>query len=137
LLNQALSRLTVQQIQLFENPNITPMEIPFERNHAINKDFIELRKNETHDHNFWEAYIDLTLPNGSLSTKLRLSQDGLLDCFVWCETEDLKREVESQIHRLHEYLSNADLKINSIQITPSKPVKNKQATKVALIDIKI
>ena len=137
LLNQALSRLTVQQVQLFENPNITPLEVPFERDKGDNKDYIELRKNEQNEQTQWEAYIDLTLPTGLLSVKLKLSEQGLLDCFLWCETEELESNVASHIESLTQLLSSNELQLNNMQITPKKPVKTDNSTKMALIDIKI
>jgi len=137
LLNQALSRLTVQQVQLFENPNITPLEVPFERTKGNNKDYIELRKNEQSEQTQWEAYIDLTLPSGLLSAKLKLSEQGLLDCFLWCETEELESNVASQIESLKQLLNSNELQLNSVQITHKKPVKTDNTTKMALIDIKI
>ena len=137
LLSQALSRLTVQQVQLFENPNITPLEVPFERNKENNKDYIELRKNEQNEQTQWEAYLDLTLPTGLLSAKLKLSKQGHLDCYLWCETEDLENNVANQIESLKQLLDSNGLQSNSIQITPKKPVKTDNTTKMALIDIKI
>ncbi|MEA1990108.1 MAG: hypothetical protein U9N57_12995 [Pseudomonadota bacterium] len=137
LLNQALSRLTVQQVQLFENSNITPLEVPFERNKGDNKDYIELRKNEQNEQTQWEAYVDLTLPTGLLSAKLKLSEQGHLDCYLWCETEELETNIANQIESLKQLLNSNDLQLNSIQITPKKPVKTDNTTKMALIDIKI
>lgn len=137
LLNQALSRLTVQQVQLFENPNITPLEIPFEGNKGDNKDYIELRKNEQNEQTQWEAYIDLTLPTGLLSAKLKLSGEGSLDCYLWCETEELESNVANQIESLKQLLNSSELELHSIHITPTKPTKTDNTTKMALIDIKI
>jgi len=137
LLNQALSRLTVQQVQLFESPNITPLEVPFERNKGDNKDYIELRKSEQNEQTHWEAYVDLTLPTGLLSAKLKLSEQGNLDCYLWCETEELETNVANQIEALKQLLNSNDLQLNSIQITPTKPIKTNNTTKMALIDIKI
>lgn len=137
LLNQALSRLTVQQVQLFENPNITPLEVPFDRNKDNNKDYIELRKNKQNEKTQWEAYLDLTLPTGLLSAKLKLSEQGYLDCYLWCETKELESNVANQIESLKQLLSSNELQLNNIQITPKKPVKTDNTTKMALIDIKI
>jgi len=137
LLSQALSRLTVQQVQLFENPNITPLEIPFQRQNSLHKDLLEFRKGTGNAENTWEAYIDLTLPDGLLSTKLKLSENGNLDCFVWCETDELKESVAENLESLKTYLESCNLNINHIQISPTRPAKTQNSTKVALIDIKI
>ncbi|BCN93017.1 hypothetical protein THMIRHAM_08020 [Thiomicrorhabdus immobilis] len=137
LLNQALSRLTVQQVQLFENPTITPLEIPYETTKDNIKDYIEFRKVNQNDKNQWEAYIDSTLTEGLLSVKLRLSDNGTLDCYLWCETAPLQNKVEQQLGSLQELLDRTGLKLNNIQISSQKPVKTDTSTKMALIDIKI
>lgn len=137
LLNQALSRLTVQQVQLFENPTITPLEIPYERTKDNEKDNIEFRKVQKNDQHQWEAYIDSTLADGLLSVKLKLSDNGALDCYLWCETDTLQNKVEQQLNSLGELLSETGLKLNNIQISSQKPVKTDTSTKMALIDIKI
>jgi len=137
LLDQAISRITVQQVQLFENPNITPLEMPFDRSNKTQNDSVEIKKNEQTGETKWEAYIDLTLPQGLMSVKLNLNSDNQLDCFVWSETEELKENVEQHIDLLKQQLHIEDLELNTIQLALNKPLKNKKATKVALIDIKI
>ena len=137
LLDQALSRITVQQIQMFENPNITPLELPFERNKASDNDLIEIRKNEQDEKTSWEAYVDLTLPQGLLSVKLKLSEENELDGYVWSETEELKNTVENEISILKDLLLANDLNLNTLLISKNKPKKTDNSTKMALIDIKI
>jgi len=137
LLNQALSRLTVQQVQLIENPNITPLELPYERNRKINKDYIEIRRNDQSGEAHWEAYVDLTLPEGELSTKLRFSENGKLECYIWCETDTLHKTVEEHLPQLGEMLNLDDNALLNIQQVQQKPLKTDNTTKVALIDIKI
>ena len=137
LLDQALSRITVQQIQMFENPNITPLEIPFERDKKADNDQIEIRKNKQEDKDNWEAYIDLTLPQGLLSVKLRLSEENELDSYIWTETEELKNIVENDINILKELLVSNEINLKTMLISPNKPKKTDSSTKIALIDIKI
>jgi len=137
LLNQALSRLTVQQVQLFENPLVTPLEMPYESSPNHIKDNIEFRKIQQHKNNQWEAYIDSTLDEGLLSVKLKLSENGNIDCYLWCETETLQDKVVNQLDTLKQALIDNDLTVNNIQISAQKPVKTDNSTKMALIDIKI
>jgi len=137
LLDQALSRITVQQVQLFENPNITPLELPFERHKSTHNDSVEIRKSEQNEEEKWEAYIDLNLPQGMLSVKLNLNSDNLLDCFVWTETDDLKENVEQNMDLLKQSLQIEDVTLNTIQLAVNKPVKSDKTKKMALIDIKI
>jgi len=137
LLDQALSRITVQQVQLFENPNITPLELPFERHKKTDNDSVEIRKAEQNDEQKWEAYIDLNLPQGMLSVKLNLNSDNLLDCFVWTETDALKENVEQHMDLLKQSLQIEDVTLNTVQLAVNKPVKTEKTKKMALIDIKI
>lgn len=137
LLNQALSRLTVQQVQLFENPLVTPLEMPYESSPNHIKDNIEFRKLKKEQSHEWEAYIDSTLNEGLLSVKLKLSENGNIDCYLWCETEILQDKVANQLDRLKQALIDHHLMVNNIQISAQKPVKTDNSTKMALIDIKI
>ena len=137
LLDKALSRITVQQVQMLENPNITPLELPFERDRKTDNDLIEIRKNSLEEKEHWEAYIDLTLPQGLLSVKLKLSETGELDGFIWSETESLKEDVKTQLPLLEELLSANELTLKSLLLSENKPQKTENTTKMALIDIKI
>lgn len=137
LLSQALSRLTVQQVQLFENPNITPLELPSEKQNSIQNDLIEIRKEQKENQKSWEAYIDLKLTLGTMSTKLKLYEDRPLECYIWCESKELEQQVQMKLPQLEQLFKANQIDINPIQISAKKPEPNSQSSKVALIDIKV
>ncbi|MDX1351612.1 MAG: flagellar hook-length control protein FliK [Thiomicrorhabdus sp.] len=137
LLDQAISRISVQQIQMLENPNITPLELPFERDKKADNDLIEIRKIQQDEQQNWEAYIDLTLPQGLLSVKLRLSEENELESYIWSETESLKNALEKDITILKELFLANNINLKTLLISANKPKKTDHSTKMALIDIKI
>lgn len=137
LLNQALSRLTVQQVQLIENPNITPLELPLQMSNQVVENRIEIRKAQQDEQTVWEAYLDVALPLGQLSSKLKLVNNEQMHCFLWCETDTLQKEVQQKLETLQQLLNQDGLHQTSIQIVPQKPQKSKNSTQVTLIDITV
>lgn len=137
ILSQALNRLTIQQIQLFENPLITSFELPFERERGIAEDYIEFRRHTKESPFSWEVLIDLTLDDGNMSTKLILNKENQLSCYIWCDNALLERKVIENIEQLQQNLTNNQLTIQNLQIVKQKPERSQQSTQVALIDIHI
>lgn len=138
LLNQAISRLTVQQIQLYENPNMTPLSLLNDRQETIDENQLEIHKKVHNDKTTWEVYIELSLPQGLLSTKLSLSeQNEDFNCYLWCETDALQTEVEQHLEKLKQQFETQGLNLENIQIVKNKPEKSSQSIKVALVDIKV
>ncbi len=136
-LTQAINRLTVQQLQLYENPNITPLELPYAHNENIYKDYIEFRKHTQPESSSWEILIDLHLPLGEMSSKLTLNQQGEFNCFIWCETEALEQTIAENISQLEQQFTTQELKLQNLLIVKQKPSKTEKSTQIALIDIHI
>jgi len=137
LLTQAISRLTVQQLQLYENPYITPLDLPFNSDKQINKNYIEFRKNNHTSPPSWEIVIETLLPQGELSTKLMMNPQGEISCFLWCETDNLEQLIAEQLDTLTQNFADNDLNIKMLQIVEKKPTHTAQTTQVAIIDIHI
>ena len=137
ILTQAINRLTVQQLQLYENPTATPLELPFERDKRIHKNTIELRQNQHTSPASWEVLMDMDLPQGELFTKLLMNQKGDINCIFWCGTNAIENLIKEQINTLTQQFSDGNLPLKSIQFVPQKPVTTTQSTQVALIDIHI
>ena len=133
---QAINRLTVQQLQLFENPYITALELPFKSDRTINETSIEFRKHKKAQPPFWEVLIDISLPAGEMSAKLILKDQMELNCLIWCETDELEQLVAEQLSQLEEQLRSC-LTLNNLMIVNKKPTKSEQTTQIALIDIHI
>ncbi|MCF6345160.1 MAG: hypothetical protein L3J00_01670 [Thiomicrorhabdus sp.] len=137
ILTQAINRLTVQQLQMYENPLVTPLELPFESEKSLHKSTIELRQNNHTIPASWEVLIDTSLPQGELSTKLLMNPKGEISCFLWCETQALENRIKKQLTTLTQSFSDNELPVSSIQIIQQKPVTTQHTTQVALIDIHI
>ncbi|VAW47378.1 hypothetical protein MNBD_GAMMA04-1737 [hydrothermal vent metagenome] len=137
LLTQAINRLTVQQLQLYENPLVTPLELPFERNKGVHKNTLEFRQNQNTSPASWELLMNIDLPQGELFTKLLMNQKGEISCIFWCETNVLESLVKEQLDTLNQQFLSHELPVNTIQIVPQKPITSTQSTQVALIDIHI
>ncbi|WP_127470496.1 hypothetical protein [Thiomicrorhabdus aquaedulcis] len=139
-LTQAINRLTVQQLQMIENPNIIPFELPVESHKTVEKISLEFRHNTQNSESIWEVYMDLTLPNGQLSTKITLqSTQGAqeVNCYLWCETPQLQQQISDNLTKLQQQFSDNQLNLRNLQIIPIKPSKSVASTKIALIDIHI
>lgn len=137
LLNQAISRITVQQIQIFENPFVTALNLPNEHAKQPQDDVIEIRKHANQDEDIWEVYVDLSLEQGSFSCKLKLKDGDQLSLFIWCENETLQTQVKAALSTLQARLSKQGFDNIQLQLTPQKPAKTEHSVKVALIDIKV
>ena len=137
LLSQALSRITVQQVQLIENPNITPLIQLNESNQEYREDKVEIRRRAHEDKQEWEVYINLELELGEFMSKLVLDEENNLNCFIWCSSDDLKTEVEKFLNRLENNLALQSFNQVQVQLVPAKIETSKESVKVALIDIKV
>lgn len=137
LLNQAISRITVQQIQLYENPFVTAIQLPNERDTTPQDDHIEIRKSRNPDDDYWEVFLDISLTQGQFSAKLKLNDQNQLDAYCWCETEALHHLIEPQLQILQQNLNTQGFDSITLTLTPQKPTKTEHSIKVALIDIKV
>ena len=137
LLNQAISRITVQQIQLYENPYVTAIQLPNERNQAAHDDHIEIRKSKDPNDDYWEVFVDISLVQGSFSAKLKLNEHNELNAYFWCENQVLQTLIEPKLEKLKQNLATQGFEKIALTLTPQKPSKTEHSIKVALIDIKV
>lgn len=137
MLNQAINRITLQQLQLYENPNITPLDLPYNLDKQDSQDYIEFRKTPQADSPSWEVLIDLHLPLGEMSAKLTLNQKNEFNCYIWCETDSLEQNISKNITQLKNQFENQELQLHNLLIVKQKPMKTEKSTQVALIDIHI
>lgn len=136
-LNQAINRITLQQLQLYENPNIMPLDLPYNSDKKDDQAYIEFRKHTQLGSPSWEVLIDLHLPRGEMAAKLTLNQENEFNCFIWCETEALEQSISENIAQLKKQFENQELQLQNLHIVKQKPMKTEKSTQVALIDIHI
>lgn len=136
-LNQAISRITLQQIQLYENPMLSMLDVLNEKDNRVTEDYIEIHQRHQEGKKSWEVFVDLNLPNGLFSSKLVLDATEQLSCYIWCDNSDLFNKLKERLPELENLLKSQDYSNLTLQMSVNKPSKPKQSIKVALIDIKI
>ena len=138
LLNQAINKLTVQQLQLFENPNLINVEIPMQNASMLESIRFEIYRHQAPNENIWEVLIRLTIDAQEMDVKLQLNEDKqTLNCKIWCETQALESKVSENLSMLSQQLEQLDLNISQINIVETPFKITEFATKVALIDISV
>jgi len=138
LISQALNKLTVQQLQMFENPNLVNIEIPVQNTKLLESFRFEIYHSPPPIEKNWEVMIQLSIENQKMATKLQLNEESeQLYCTIWCETAVLEKQVTENIERLNDQFESLNLKNTAIQIVDQPLTASKFATKVALIDISV
>ena len=138
LLTQALNKLTVQQLHLFENPLLLNMELPFAGQHQIENFRLAIYKKKVQERDSWEVILNLDINQQELMVKLTLdSTQENLNCYLWCETSELEKLIQSNLPLLQEQLQQLNLKLSPIQIVQVKPQQSTISTQIALIDVKV
>jgi len=136
ILAQTLNKVSIQQVQAIENPNILNVELPLQPNHWLDKIAVDIRKNAQVNPTLYEIIIDLTLVKGSLSTKLILQNDAI-NVSIWADNTTLEKEVSAALPHLKTLFEEANIPLKNLFITKQKPENSPLAQKVALIDIRI
>lgn len=138
LLTQALNKLTVQQLQLYENPSLINIELPMQNTSVLEAFRFEIYRHKVPNDKTWEVVITLTVNKQQMDVKLQLNEEReQLTCKIWCETTALEQQVRDNLSILEQQLGSLNLSLSDIEIV-EKPFKASQfATKVALIDITV
>lgn len=138
LLTQALNKLTVQQLQLYETPSLINIELPMQTNSVLNAFRFEIYQHQAPNDQTWEVLITLSINNQQLDVKLQLNEERQqFACQIWCETATLEQQVRDNLGRLEKQFESLNLRFSNIDIV-KKPFKASQfATKVALIDVTV
>ncbi len=136
-LNQAINRLTIQQLQLYETPMVIPLELPVKSEQTSYKHTLEFRHNTHNNASSWEVLINTQLPQGELVSQLTINDQKEITCLLWCETPQLNELITTELHTLKHSFSDNQLTLNMLQVVPNKPVKTQHSTQITLIDIHI
>ncbi|MDG6773317.1 flagellar hook-length control protein FliK [Thiomicrorhabdus sp. ZW0627] len=138
LLTQALNKLTVQQLQLFENPLLLNIDLPIANQNQIENFRLAIHKRKQNEQASWEILLNMDIPQGELIAKLNLNEgQENLNCFLWCETPELEELVQQSLPQLQEQLQQLGLNVPAIQVVKSKPQQSSLSTQVALIDVHV
>jgi len=138
LIGQAINKLTVQQLQLYENPNLINAEIPMQNSTALESIRFEIYRHQAPNEKTWEVFIKLTIDSQEMDVKLQLNEERqTLNCKIWCETMALEQKVTANLSLLTRQFEQLDLNIPAIEIVNTPFKASEFATKVALIDISV
>ncbi|MBO1928123.1 hypothetical protein J3998_11105 [Thiomicrorhabdus sp. 6S2-11] len=138
LSDQMISRITFNQIQLYENPALTPMDLPSLTKQAID-DQLEFRKRAMSQGNRWEAFVNVHTDMGEIKAKLSYAelQDQQLFCGIWCESLALEQAVNEQLPQLQKQLDTLKVDNLQIKVLAQPPERSKKSQRIALVDIHI
>lgn len=137
-ISQALNRITIQQLQQYENPLMLNLELPLTPDSLLEAVQLKFYKNRTSSQTGWEVLMNLHLKQQELAFKLSLQPDMTqLTCVIWYETDELERLIAPFIPGLTTRLQELGLQVNTIQTTKFKPSPSTSSTQVALIDISV
>jgi hypothetical protein len=136
LLSQTLNRITLQQIQAIENPNLLNIQLPLQPNPYIDEMEIDIRRQAKETPDFWEVIVNLTLSSGELSSKLMFMNDEI-SLSLWADNTNLEQRVRAGLPELQASFQQAAIPLKQVFITQQKPENHPQAQKVALIDLHV
>jgi len=137
-LNKALNKITLQQIQLFENPNNLSLEMPIAPNQTFKNIQLHIRKKATHSSpKQYEAILNLTLTEGQTSTKIILNEKEEISLYLWADTQNLINKMENLRPELHTLFKNAQISLKQILFSKQPPQPSQNTQQISLIDIKI
>lgn len=138
ILSQALNKLTVQQLQMFETPNLMNIEIPMQNSKLLESFRFEIYRHRSPAEKNWEILVQLSIEGQQMDVKLQLNEESeTLYCNIWCETAALEQKITENLDLLNHQLDQLSLKNSAIQIVDKPFTASEFATKVALIDISV
>ena len=138
LLVQALNKLTVQQLQLYENASLLNIELPMQSSSVLEAFRFEIYRHKKPNGKTWDVLITLSVNTQKMDVKLTLNEEQeRMNCKIWCESTALEKQVQDNLHMLEQQFNQLGLNILNIEVV-DKPFKPSQfATKVALIDVTV
>ncbi|MDG6777661.1 hypothetical protein QCB44_02965 [Thiomicrorhabdus sp. zzn3] len=137
-ISQALNRITIQQLQQYENPQMLNLELPLPPESRLDAVQLKFYKNRSSSEEVWEVLMNLHLNHQELAFKLSLQSNmSDLTCVIWYETEEIESQIAPFIPSLTQRLQELGLRVNTVQTTKLKPSPSTTSTQVALIDISV
>lgn len=135
-IHQTLNKLTLQQLQTYENPSTVSIQLPLQPNKQFQEISIDIRKIKTQTDPVWETLLNLELEQGEITTKLSLQNDRVSMSF-WADSTALEHQIEAGFPALTEAFKEANIELAQLMMSKQKPTSATHAKKVALIDIHI
>lgn len=138
LLTQALNKLTVQQLQLFEHPDKLHLELPVMLHEKPVNARFEFYKRDDLSDDIWEVILKIDIDNRPVEFKLQLDESQQqLTCYIWCESDSQRQELEPQLDYLQSQFQQLGLNTQRPTLSQQPFQAAEFSTKVALIDITV
>lgn len=137
-LNKALNKITLQQIQFFENPANLNLHIPLSPDSLFKDMQLDIRKkNSASQHQEYEILLNLNLPQGLSTTKIILNDQDQISLYLWADSPKLLQQIDHNLPSLKMLLTDSNIDIKNILVSKSQPVASHHTQRLSLIDIKI
>ncbi|NCN43432.1 MAG: hypothetical protein CO158_06865 [Piscirickettsiaceae bacterium CG_4_9_14_3_um_filter_43_564] len=135
-IHQTLNKLTLQQLQISENPSMVSIQLPLQPNRQFQEISMDIRKQKTDTEPVWETLLNIQLNEGEMATKISLQNESLSMRF-WADNQPLEKKIEAGFANLRNALEEIGLTVSQLLISKQKPTNTVTAKKIALIDIHI
>ncbi len=136
ILGQAINKITLQQVQLFETPNILSVQLPIQQENSIKKLQIDFRKRSYQDSSFTEVILNICSAEGEMIYKLSLNNKEL-SIYIWADNKSLELQIYKEITSLRQQLSDSGLILKNLLLSQNKPQILLQTKQTSLIDLHI
>lgn len=135
---EGIQKITLQQLQLFEHPELLNVELPVEQRGQINALQVGIYQKQAHGQTRWEVLLELQLNEAETLFKLTLNdaQDTLY-CAIWCDSLSVEQTLREKLPQLTKQLASLGLQIPAVHFLPQKPAQPDFTTRIALIDVKV
>ncbi|WP_319381590.1 hypothetical protein [Thiomicrorhabdus sp.] len=136
-LNQAVARITLQQLQLYEQPLVTPFELPYFADRQPSEQKMVFKKTPHHTLYQWEVQLQLILDESAFNARIRMQKDHAFQIGLWSDDAELREKIECSLPQLEAQFLDNNLKLQSIRMAPQEPIQENTATKMTLIDLEV
>ncbi len=133
ILGQAINKITLQQIQLFENPNLLSLQFPMQQESSIKQIQIDFRKNILTEKPLTEVFLNLNLSEGEITYKLVLDGESL-SIYIWTDIPSLEHQISKEMENLRQQLTDSGLPLKNLLLSQNKLQISPQTKQIPLIE---
>ncbi|MBN2646985.1 MAG: hypothetical protein JXR44_04305 [Thiotrichales bacterium] len=137
LTEQAISKITLGQLQLYENPALSRFDFLTDSQPLIEERLSFAKKQSPNGNTRWEVLLNLQTEQGELRAKLSLLGQQQLYCGIWCADPELGARWQNEFNALKPLLLSLDFEQVELQLLNQPPVEENSSPQRALIDIRI
>ncbi len=136
ILGQAINKITLQQVQILENPELLSLQLSLSQENYIKKIQIDFRKSYNIKETLTEILLTINLAEGESIYKLILNNDKI-SIYIWASNTQLNNKIAEKTAILRLQLIESGLPIKDLFIAKIKPQVSPHTKQIALIDIHV